>query len=335
MLLHVPTRAAGVLRTNLSRVDFLGAALLISALTTLLLFLDGVSASPDHWTPYAWLAASAFLFPLFVSIESRVAKDPLTPIHLLFGRHYLGAYLGNAFAVAGWFGVMFYTPLLYQAVDGRSASEAGALLAPGIVSGIVGGLVGGVLMKRSLGFARLAQVSYLTVAVACGITGLLAGSLSSTLTRAVELTTGALCASLFLGGLGNGGGMPASLVAVVTHASPEDQAIVTACSFLFRSMGIAVGLATLSLVFQRALTAELIARLAALPGIDPEETLREVQASLRYIETLSPEAVAAVRTSYGFACQAVFFASLGFAACGFVSALFVKKRRAHSVERDG
>jgi hypothetical protein len=48
--------------------------------------------------------------------------------------------------------------------------------------------------------------------------------------------------SWFVGGLGNGARMTATLVAVVTVASVEDQAVVTACVYLYRQLSATVGL---------------------------------------------------------------------------------------------
>lgn len=333
LLLHLPPRHDDKLMSKLGKVDFLGAGVLVAALTSLLLFLDTLSSgSSDRKDVYLWLSASIVLFPTFLLIETKVAREPLTPLRLLFGRDFIFAYLGNAFAIAAWFGVMFYTALLYQAADGRSASAAGVLLLPGIISGIIGGLVCGALLKRgAFGVPRIAITSYGAVVAACLSMGLVSPLIWPSSSHGGVTAITSINLSLFLGGLGNGGGMTASLVAVVANSGAEDQASVTACSFMYRSLGTAVGLATLSLVFQRTLAFELVRRMAGTGlDLDMEETLRRVQRSLEYIETLPEDARVVVKTSYGAACQSSFLFCAGLAACAVVSMAFFKDKRPRS-----
>jgi len=296
--------------------------------------MDILSTKPEKLTTYLWLIGSAASFLAFLWVEKKIALDPLTPLRLLFGRDFLGAYLALAFGNVAWYGVIFYVPLLYQATGHFSASAAGTLLLPGISSAIIGGFVGGTILKRggATGFSRLALGSYPLVAVACVGTALGAGLLWKQTSVVSAITT--LSASLFIGGLGNGGGMTATLVVVVVVASPEDQAVVTACVYLYRQLGATVGLAVLSLVFRQVLAASLIQRLEGAPamGLDTDEVVRRVQESLEYLEQLPEEMRIIVEAAYGEACRAVFLVSAGLAVCAIISALFIKEKRGRKLE---
>ncbi|KAF7954594.1 hypothetical protein EAE96_005714 [Botrytis aclada] len=70
--------------------------------------------------------------------------------------------------------------------------------------------------------------------------------------------------------------MTATLVVVIVVASSEDQAIVTACVYLYRQFGTTIGLAIISLVFPRALAKVLIQQLSNMPGLrlERQEVLR-------------------------------------------------------------
>ena len=51
-----------------------------------------------------------------------------------------------------------------------------------------------------------------------------------------------MCSGIISNNLGIGAGITSTLVALVANAGPEDQAVATAVSYLFRSLGSVVGL---------------------------------------------------------------------------------------------
>ena len=312
--------------TKLAQVDFLGATTLIVFLVTLLVFLDRISSTGVGWKPFIWLFASAVSLGAFLFIEQKVTSNPLTPLRLLFGKDFLGAYLALAFGNVAWYGVLFYVPLLYQAVSHYSPSLAGTLLLPGISSGVIGGLVGGAILKRrkGTGFRSLALGSYPLVTAAC--IGVATGaSLFTQAGPSMATVIVVMSISLFIGGLGNGGGMTATLVVVVAVATPEDQAVATACVYLYRQLGATVGLALISTVFRRALGQNLVRQLGA--GADVDEIVRGVSESLDYLQHLPAETRKVVENAYGNACQAALLVCMGLATCAIAHSCFIKERR--------
>lgn len=314
-------------------VDFLGAMTIISGLILLLVFLDKLASDGTTWATYLWLLVSIVCLSVFLWVEKRVAPQPLTPLHLLFGKDFLGAYLALAFGNMAWYGVIFYVPMLYQAVGHFSPTIAGALLLPGISSGVIGGFVGGALLKRGAGtgFRYLALGSYPLVSVSCALVALGADLFWTQISMAAVVVV--LSVSLFVGGLGNGGGMTATLVVVVAVASPENQAVVTACIYLYRQLGATVGLAMISLLFQRVLAVSLVRRLRDTPGLglNLDEVVRGVRESLDYLERLPSEARLVVESAYGDACQACLCLCAGFAVCAVAFACFMKEKRGSNI----
>jgi len=291
--------------------------------------MDKISTANTDWTSYLWFLGSAIFFVLFLCVESKIAPDPLTPLHLLFGRDFLGAYLALAFGNVAWYGVIFYVPLLYQAVGHYSASGAGTLLLPGILAGIVGGFIGGAILKRggATGFSRLALSSYPLVTIACAGVSLALGLFWTHAPLAA--IAAAISVILVIGGLGNGGGMTATLVVVVVVASSEDQAVATACVYLYRQLGATIGLAIISLVFRRVLAASLVQRLVGAPelGLDIDEVLKRVGESLEYLKEIPTEARVIVEAAYGDACRAVFLVCAALGVCAIVSSAFIREKR--------
>ncbi|KAF1846586.1 MFS general substrate transporter, partial [Cucurbitaria berberidis CBS 394.84] len=330
VLLHVPTHQQHEDDTSskLARIDFLGAISLIIWLASLLVFLDHMSAGIYHWPSFIWLGVAITFLVVFLRVEA-IVTNPLMPLHLLFGQVFLGAYLALFFGNVAWYGVLFYVPLLYQAVGGFSASAAGTLLLPGIVAGVIGGLACGTMIKRNkgTGFAKAAGISYPLVIASCLGIALGSGLFGASIPLATIIAILSVC--LIVGGLGNGGGMTSTLVVVVAVARPEDQAIVTACVYFYRQLGTTVGLAVISLVFRQVLAWRLLKRLAGAPDfeLDTEETVKRVIESLKYLGKLPAEIRAIVEISYGEACKAALLVCMGLAICAFINVPFIREKR--------
>ena len=134
----------------MKKVDFLGAFILIFAVTALLLGLD--RGSNVAWDSPFTIVCLALIVPAFVAflwVELKFASNPFAPGRIIFDRGMFAAYLLNFFSLAGWFGIIFYLPLFYQAVDDVSASQAGVRLLPGIVCAVTGSLLGGLIIQKT------------------------------------------------------------------------------------------------------------------------------------------------------------------------------------------
>lgn len=149
-ILHLPKRDTSHWREKLARVDFLGAAFLVSAVVCLLIGLDNGSnigwASLYTIVP---LAISPILFAIFLLVEIKVASHPFAPGHIIFSRSLFASYMCNFFGVFGQMPVIFFLPLFYQAVDGLSAVQAGLLLMPMSIFGTLSSLGGGLIIRRT------------------------------------------------------------------------------------------------------------------------------------------------------------------------------------------
>ncbi|KAK3076817.1 hypothetical protein LTS18_011970, partial [Coniosporium uncinatum] len=116
LTLKLPQKEAeGRWRDKLKRIDFLGAALLIAAVSTLLVGLDrGSNVAWSGKVTIATLSVSIPLFVIFCLVEIYVASEPFAPGHIIFERSHFAAYLCNFFSFCGWLSALFYIPLYFQ-----------------------------------------------------------------------------------------------------------------------------------------------------------------------------------------------------------------------------
>lgn len=302
VVLKLPKTEVSDWKTKFGRVDFLGAFVLIAAVFTMLLGLDtGSNVSWSNKVTIISLCLSLPLFALFILVEFRVAAEPFAPKRIIFERSLIACYLCNFFSFGGWMGALFYLPLYFQAVDGFSANQAGVRLLPGIAAAVSGSLFAGILMQRTGKYYWLTVCAYTTLTI--GIVPILL------CTGLITNNTYGISVGLVLGGFANGIGVTTSLIGLIANASAEDQAVATACSYLFRSLGSVVGLALTATVVQQTLRAQLRDRLKS--GKDADQIVKRVRESLDYVKTLEPEVRVIVRQCYGQATRNGFSFILG------------------------
>ncbi|KAJ5163123.1 uncharacterized protein N7500_004953 [Penicillium coprophilum] len=290
-LLKLPPRESAHWKTKLRRIDFLGALVLIGAILGFLVGLDrGSNVSWRLPLTIASLTVSAVLFVIFILVEIYLAAEPFAPGHIIFNRTFFACYCCNFFSFGGWIAALFYIPLYFQAVDGVSATTAGLRLLPSILSGVSGSMLAGLLMKwyGKYYWLTIAAYTFLTTGVLCIY--LFSGG--------VVASTVPMILGMVISALGNGIGVTTTLIGLISNATYEDQAVVTACSYLFRSLGSVIGLSLSSTVVQQALRSRLKSGLRDSKNID--RIVEGVRESLDFIRTLDPATARIVRDSYGW-----------------------------------
>lgn len=303
--------------TRLGHIDFLGASLLILATCSLLVGLD--LGSNTSWTSkltISLLGASIPIYILFMVVEHYVSH-PFAPSGIIFNRLLSPPLICNFFAFAGYMAMIFYVPLFFQAVSGYTSTEAGLLLIPGIVGSVTGSVGGGILMQKTGKYYWLTISGYTMMVVGVTTIFLCSGVLvTSTLATLV-----AFC----LTGLGGGISVTTTLIALVACADPSDMAIVTACSYLFRSLGSAVGVSLSAALVQQRLRDQLAKMLG--DGEETDKIVQGVRESLEYLEKLSPEVREVVRQCYQKAVSASFGLAAVVLLASVLSAIFLVERK--------
>lgn len=91
-------------KEKIRRVDFSGAATLVTSVTLLLVGLD--QGSNESWKSPITLICLGLCIPFTLSfgwIESRVATEPFAPGRIIFERSQFAAFVCNFFSFAGWY----------------------------------------------------------------------------------------------------------------------------------------------------------------------------------------------------------------------------------------
>ncbi len=220
------------------KIDYLGAALLVSAITAWLVL--AASGGQD----FAW-ASNTTLFLVLAGlaltaltgwVEHRAAS-PMLPTRLFTNPTLLGGLLLAAANALSTFGASLLLPLYFQYIRHTSAALSGLLTTPFLLGFVVMSYAGGHISRR-LGRTRPSMLAALALCVV-GL-GLLASMGAA--------TPLGLCVSygVVLGG-GIGLVQPNITVAIQNAAQRPDVGIATGCMLLFRAIGGAFG-ATLAAV---------------------------------------------------------------------------------------
>ncbi|KAG7094630.1 hypothetical protein E1B28_005454 [Marasmius oreades] len=317
--LHLPPHPTSDFKSKFKRIDFGGALSLILSIFFLLYGLErgGNIGWNDRYTLGA-LSLSSISFIGFGIIEMSIANEPFAPKRIIVNGSLIASYFVNFFGVASQIGVIFQTSLYMQAVHEFSAARAGSVLLPGILGGVSGSLVGGLVIQSTGRYWLVTVVAY-----GLQVMGILVVVLGS---GVVVVSVFGICVGLLVSGFGNGGGITTSLVALISNAGREDQAIATAVSYLFRSLGSVVGLSVGSTVLQDTLRKMLRRRLVG-SDVDVDEIVRKVRESLKYLDQLDSDTRTIVKRSYEDAIHNTFWVSFGTAICGFLFSLFIKEKR--------
>jgi EmrB/QacA subfamily drug resistance transporter len=237
-LAYPPTRL-----TRQVQVDWLGAALLFSGISSLLIAIGG-----DAGSSIAWVIATIVLLGGFVLTERRAA-EPLLPLSLVrlpvISRTIVVVFLVGI----AMFGAIAFIPLFVQSVQGGTATQAGQVLTPLFLGWVVMSIVGARMTVR-IGY-RVSAIAGSALMTA-GFIGLsLLGTDSS---RALLLVS---CTIL---GAGMGTQM-LSLLLAVQHAVDRSQlGLATSLNQFSRSVGAALGVSAMGAILARSLTG------IALPG---------------------------------------------------------------------
>ncbi|KAJ5895020.1 hypothetical protein N7495_006711 [Penicillium taxi] len=335
-MLKLPEHESAHWKTKLHRIDFLGAIVLVAAVFGLLLGLDrGSNVSWKNPLTTISLGISAFMFVLFILVEVYIAAEPFAPGHIIFNRTFFALYACNFFSFGGWMAAMFYIPLYFQATDGVSATVAGLRLLPSILAGVSGSLFAGFVMKRTGRYFWLTVIGYSLLTSGCFIIFLFSGGMTISL---VPMIIG-----MVMSAFGNGIGVTTTLIGLseilahyfssvkfltflpVSNATSEDQAVVTACSYLFRSLGSVIGLSLSSTVVQQLLRERLRSDLKGNKDID--SIVNGVRQSLDFIKKLDPDVARIVRSCYGWSTNKGFAVTASVVFFALFCSLFIREQK--------
>jgi hypothetical protein len=286
-------------------VDYAGVALLSVGILAFLMALLELGS------PLSWVGvAVAVLCVVGLYFVERRAVDPVLPLSLFPDRLFAVATLQGL--LAGWamFGSTNFVPLLGQAVMGLSATGAGSLLTPMMLSWVLASIVGSRLLLR---------VGYRSVAV----TGMVLLSIGTFLmTRIASMPSLAVVAiSLSLMGAGMGLAMPAFLIAVQNEVRRSMLGVATSTLQFSRNIGGALGVSVMGAILTASVTSNMAAR-----GIDPSMVTMAALIGAADFASLGAQATA-VEAAIAAAIASVFIAALAAAVLALLVTLMAPRQR--------
>ena len=235
-------------RTERPAIDYAGAIVLMAAITFLMLALvEGGTSFATLLAPrnLLLLSGSVLLAAIFVWIEKRAA-DPIIPFRLFRNRTVSVSVIAGFLGGVAMFGAISFVPLFAQGALGSTATEAGSLLTPLMLSWVGMSIVGGRLLLR-VGYRPTTVAGFILLTV-----GFIFLSLYGRETARFWLYL-----DLVLIGAGLGLTMLTLLIAIQQSVSRAQLGIATSLNQFSRSIGGAVGVAIMGTVLSAGLAAEL------------------------------------------------------------------------------
>ncbi|MGH2674775.1 MAG: MDR family MFS transporter [Actinomycetota bacterium] len=296
------------------RIDFLGAGLLVAAVTCLLLAAVWGGDLYEWGSPLTLglVAAGVILSGLFIAQERR-APEPILPLRL-FRRRTVAVSSAILFVVgATLFGSIVFLPLFLQAVLGFSATSSGLLLLPLMFGIVTTSVASGRIITRTGRYRWWPVAGMATVTV-----GLI-------LLSRMDADTSRLEASVAMVVLGLGVGMVMQVLVLAVQNSVEhrDLGVATSATNFFRSIGGTFGTAVFGAIFSSRLATVLASSVPAGggAGVDPGSLARAPDAIAQLPTALHEAVVGGIAQ----AIQAVFLVAIPVAAVGFLLSLALRE----------
>ena len=298
-------------------IDLAGAALLMAAISLLMLAMVEGGAGVFAANNLLLFGVSIVLLAIFVAVELRV-KDPIIPFGLFRNRTILVAVIAGFLGGVAMFGAISFIPLFAQGALGFTATEAGSLLMPLMLSWVTMSVIGGRVMLR-LGYRAVTLFGFAVL--------ILGFVLLASFGR--ETPVWLLYPNLVLIGSGLGLTMLTLLMAVQQAVDRSKLGIATSLNQFSRSIGGAIGVALMGAV----LTAGLASQLHSIAA-DPNSGFSDQQATdfgsnpNAIIEpdakaALPPETLAILQRAMAAAVHPVFWVGAVMSLLAFIVVLFL------------
>lgn len=261
-------------------IDWWGGLFILLTLVPLLLSLvwGGSVYAWDSWPILFSLGLGIISLFIFIRVE-RTAHNPILALDLFRNKVFLVSVIALFLTAMGMFGAILYVPLFSQGVIGGSATHAGLILTPMMISLVIASVIAGQIISRT-GRYKVLALTGTTITV---------GSLVFFSTITAQTTNTELILRMALLGIGLGSTMPIFTLAVQSAFGKERMGEVTAGTQLFRSVGGTVGTAVLGGIMNIQLTKHLD-HLANDPFLAQARTFGNMELNGTFIQAvLNPE----------------------------------------------
>lgn len=312
-------------------IDYAGATLLMAAISLLMLAMVDSGTGPGLFTPrnLGLIVISAVLLFIFVRVEQR-APDPLIPFELFRNRTVLISVVAGFLGGVAMFGAISFIPLFAQGALGFTATEAGSLLTPLMLSWVTMSVVGGRLMLK-LGYRSITIFGFLLLTIAFVLLSMFGRD-----TPRIWLYP-----NLVLIGAGLGLTMLTLLIAVQQAVERSKLGIATSLNQFSRSIGGALGVAVMGAVLTAGLATQLHAVAEAQGSIFTHEQASEFASNPNAIiepsakAALPPETLTILQRAMAGAIHPVFWVGAFMSFLALIATLFLPKPESPTADVDG
>ncbi len=310
-------------------IDYAGAILLMTAISLLMVaMVEGGSGglfSPQNLLIFT---ASVVLLAVFVIVEKR-AVDPIIPFDLFRNRTIAIAIPAGFLGGVAMFGAISFIPLFAQGSLGFSATAAGSLLTPLMLSWVSMSIIGGRLMLR-VGYRIVTIVGYSALTLGFILLALF--------DRETNLFW--LYVDLMTIGTGLGLSMLTLLIAVQQAVDKSKLGVATSLNQFSRSIGGAIGVAIMGAVLTASLATELN-KAANENGVITEAQAEEFASNPNALiepsakAEISGETLDVLQSALAHAIRPVFWLGALMAGFGLLVVLFLPRQEREEETVDG
>jgi len=323
--INIPIGIAALIVTSLAlklhhvrrpaSVDYLGAATIVGAVTSLVLYLSWAGPT-EGWvsTPgVALLAATLVLSGLFVLVESK-AEEPIIPLELFTHWTFTSNIIFAMIMGIGMFGGLIFLPIYLQAVRGFTATHSGLAMLPLVVGIFTTSIGGGQIMSRTGRYKWMPITGAAVVGAA-----LVAFS-----TLQVNTPYYVIALIMYAFGAGLGFTMQVVVTAVQNSVDRRNMGVATASVTFFRSMGGAIGTALLGAILNIRLKHHLNEIVGAAQGGRPAGPIQTNDVTA--IRSLPEPIKSWVLEAFTRAMDDVFLVAVPFMVVGLIIAVTMREK---------
>ena len=316
-VLHIPT----IKREH--SIDYLGAILLVSSVTTTLLAV-AVYGPQDGWSDSrttAYLTVGLILTGLFIWWESK-ATEPIIPLALFKNHTFTLTSILGAIIGAGMFGAIVMLPLYLQVVKNETATSSGLKLIPLMLGIVTTSILSGKMISKHGHYKRFPIMG----------TAIMTLGILSMYTLDVDTPYWQLSIFAIMVGAGLGLSMQTIVIALQNSVEFKDMGVATSSNTFFRSLGSVFGTALFGAILNNRLGHYMMGNGKELALTDPTAAaaltpskLEEIKSNTAAIWQLPTAAKDSILDAWVSSFHIVFLAAAPVVAIGFVVALFLRE----------
>ena len=298
------------------QIDYLGAALILASVTSLLLYINW-AGSHYGWTDLralAFVAAFVILLVIFLVVEWKVAPDPILKLSDFRNPVFRVGSIFSLLIGFVMFGGVIYLPLYFQTVMGMSPTRSGLALLPLVGGAVLTAWASGLLITKTGKYKIYPIIGSVLMAVGLYL-----------LSR-IKFDTDYTMIAIYIGVFGLGLGLSLTTIIVpVQSAMPESEnGVVTSTLTFLRSLGGAVGVGVFGAVLTEQLKSYLKKEISEMPGVE-DMRLHLTTNNVDMIKSLPTPLRDDVLKAYTHAIADIYLVSIPAAILAFAVVIFLKE----------